>query len=101
MELLNEERRKIQQQMTLEANKLIDTSKVLLVASSENFHEGVVGIVAGKLTEQHYKPSLILRIDTYNKQAVGSLRGPDYFNVVEMLKTADDLLLRYGGHAQA
>ena len=32
---------------------------------------------------------------------MGSLRGPDYFNVVEMLKTADDLLLRYGGHAQA
>lgn len=74
IEALNDERRKIQQQMVLEANKLIDPEKVLLVASSENFHEGVVGIVAGRLTEQHYKPSLILRIDSYKKQAVGSLR---------------------------
>lgn len=101
IEQMNDERRKIQQQMVLEANKLIDPKKILLVAASENFHEGIVGIVAGRITEHHYKPSLILKIDSYNKQAVGSLRGPEYFNIVEMLKTADDLLLRYGGHAQA
>lgn len=101
IEELNNERRKVQQQMVTEANGLINIDKLLLVAASENFHEGIVGIVAGRLTEKHYKPSLILRIDTYKKTATWSLRAPEYFNVVEMLKTADDLLLRYGGHAQA
>ena len=39
IEMLNDERRKVQQQMVLEANKLIDPEKILLVATSENFHE--------------------------------------------------------------
>ena len=101
IDLLNNERRKMQQQMVVEANTLIDHEKILMVASSESFHEGIVGIVAGRITEKHNKPSLILRIDSYKKTATGSLRGPDRFNIVEMLKTCDDLLLRYWGHACA
>jgi single-stranded-DNA-specific exonuclease len=83
------------------AQSQIDPSKYLLHAMGEEFHEGIVGIVSGRLTEKYYKPSLVLGINKEEGTAMGSLRGPDYFNVVEMLKTADDLLLRYGGHAQA
>lgn len=60
-----------------------------------------MGIVSGRLTEKFYKPSLVLGINVQAGHAMGSLRGPDYFNIVEMLQSADDLLLRYGGHAQA
>lgn len=46
LDLINNERRKMQQQMVMEANTLIDPEKILLVATSEEFHEGIVGIVA-------------------------------------------------------
>jgi len=101
IEELNNERRKMQQQMTAVANTLINPDNVLLVATSEDFHEWVVWIVAGRITDKHNKPSLILRVDTYKKTATWSLRWPDRFNIVDMLKSADDLLLRYGGHACA
>ncbi|MEY3197813.1 MAG: hypothetical protein RL023_517 [Candidatus Parcubacteria bacterium] len=98
---LNTNRKKIQDEMIKVAQSQIDPSKYLLHAMGEEFHEGIVGIVSGRLTEKYYKPSLVLGINKEEGTAMGSLRGPDYFNVVEMLKTADDLLLRYGGHAQA
>lgn len=98
---LNTHRKKVQDEMIKVALNQIDTSKYLLHAMGEEFHEGIVGIVSGRLTEKYYKPSLVLGINKEEGTAMGSLRGPDYFNVVEMLKTADDLLLRYGGHAQA
>jgi single-stranded DNA-specific DHH superfamily exonuclease len=41
--------------------------------------------VAGKLTEKYYKPSAIFKIDKEKNIAVASLRGPDYFNIIEML----------------
>jgi single-stranded-DNA-specific exonuclease len=61
----------------------------------------VVGILAGRLTEKYNRPSLVM---TYNKEkdlVVGSLRGPEYFNIVDMLKQAHMYLENYGGHQQA
>ena len=101
MDDLNTERRKTQDMMIKQARELINPDRMLLVAAHESFHEWIVGIVAGRITEKHNKPSLILGVNTYDKVATWSLRGPDYFNIVEMLKTADDLLIRYGGHEQA
>jgi single-stranded-DNA-specific exonuclease len=60
-----------------------------------------VGIVAGRIAEKHSKPALIMSINSEEWVAMGSLRWPERFNIVEMLKTADEYLLRYGGHAQA
>jgi single-stranded-DNA-specific exonuclease len=67
-----------------------------LIASSEAFHEGVVGIVAGRLSEKYHKPSVVLAIKPEQGTAVGSLRGPEYFNVIDMLYDARDLLERFG-----
>ncbi len=64
----------MQQQMVMEANTLINPEDILLVATSESFHEGIVGIVAGRVCEKHGKPALMLRADTYKKTATGSLR---------------------------
>lgn len=60
MDRLNLERRQTQELMVKEATQLIDMQEMLLVGASESFHEGIVGIVAGKLTEKYNKPSLIL-----------------------------------------
>ena len=46
------------------AKELSDPEQLLIAAASEEFHEGIVGIVAGRLAENHYKPSLIMGINT-------------------------------------
>lgn len=101
MDQLNGERKLIQEQMIQEALQKVNPEKKLLRAASPSFHEWVVGIVAGRISEKYQKPSLIMSVNEKEKIATGSLRGPETFNIVDMLKSADQLLLRYGGHAQA
>ena len=45
------------------AEAMCDTEKFVITAADESFHAGIVGIVAGRLTEKHYKPSIVLEID--------------------------------------
>lgn len=101
MDSLNTERKKIQEWMIKEADDALDHTKDLLRVASEEFHEWIVGIVAGRVAEKHNKPTLILSVNSEEWVAMGSLRWPEWFNIVEMLKTADQYLLRYGWHAQA
>ncbi len=101
LDRINSERKDTQEDMISTAIEIADTSKHIIIAASEKFAAGIVGIVAGRLTEKHYKPSVILEIDVDKGIATGSLRGPEYFNIVEMLQDADDILMRYGGHEQA
>lgn len=101
MDTLNIERKKIQEAMIQEANETIDTTLPLVRIASERFHEWVVGIVAWRLTEKYNKPTLIMSINKEEGVAMGSLRWPEWFNIVAMLQTADAYLLRYWWHAQA
>ncbi|MFA7298256.1 MAG: single-stranded-DNA-specific exonuclease RecJ [Candidatus Absconditabacterales bacterium] len=98
LELINTERRKIQEGMFKEAEAMIDLNKKILIAHHEEFHEGIVGIVSGRLTEKYNKPSMIMKINQEKQVAVASLRGPAYFNIIDMLKANADLLERFGGH---
>jgi single-stranded-DNA-specific exonuclease len=98
---LNTERRQIQEKMFKQAEDRIGVDDQLLVAGGEDFHEGVVGIVSGRLTERYYRPSLVYKHDPVTKLIVASLRGPDYFSVIDMLYHARAHLDRYGGHKQA
>jgi len=63
MDTLNTERKKIQEGMITETDAALDHTKNLLRVASEQFHEGIVGIVAGRITEKYNKPSLILSIN--------------------------------------
>lgn len=101
MDTMNTERKKIQESMIQETDEKINHEQSLLRVASEDFHEGIVGIVAWRIAEKHNKPALIMSINQEEGVAMGSLRGPERFNIVEMLKAADAHLLRYGGHAQA
>lgn len=101
LEQINTERRSIQEVMFKLAEQNIDLDKKMLVAYSEEFHEWIVGIVSGRLTEKYNKPSMIMKIDQEKHSAVASLRGPDYFDIIEMIKSAGHLLLRFGGHRWA
>jgi single-stranded-DNA-specific exonuclease len=98
---INNERKRIQEQGVKVAEKMVNLESNLLVAWSEEFHEGVIGIIAGRLTEKYHKPSMIFKVDVEKGTASASLRGPEYFSVIEMILAHEDLLERYGGHKGA
>lgn len=70
---------------------------------SENFHRGVIGLIATTLAEQTQKPCFVASLDTEEKKIVGSCRKPESTesSLVEALETASPHLLRFGGHAAA
>ncbi len=98
---INTERKEIQEEMIQRANELTNTESHLISAADESFHAGIVWIVAWRLTEKYYKPSVILEVNKEKWIATWSLRWPEYFNVVDMLQDAKDLLLRFWWHEQA
>jgi len=101
LENINTERRKIQERMFKEAETMINPEEKILIAFHEEFHEGIVGIVSGRLTEKYNKPSMIMKIDQEKQVAIASLRWPEYFSVIDMLKDNSALLERFGGHRWA
>ncbi len=98
---LNTERRGIQEGMIKSGTEQLDLNEPLLILDSEEYHEGIIGIVAGRLTEKYHKPSMVLKIDREKWVWVASLRWPEYFSVIEMLYHVAPLLDRFGGHKQA
>ena len=74
LELINTERRQMQERMFKEAENMINLEHNMLIAFHEEFHEGIVGIVSGRLTEKYNKPSMIMKIDQEKQVAVASLR---------------------------
>lgn len=76
------------------------TQPVILV-SGNHWHEGIIGLVAGKLAEEIKKPVLVLNNDPQTKLSRGSARSQKNFNIIEALRSFGDQLERYGGHTQA
>jgi single-stranded-DNA-specific exonuclease len=71
----------------------------LLMAASPDFEHGIVGLVAGKLSERFYRPALVLRQE--EELSRGSARSIPEFNISRALDQVDELLLRHGGHPLA
>lgn len=101
IEEINTERKKMQEEALKIAETLVDLDARMLIATHEDFHEGIVGIVAGRLTEKYNKPSMILKIDREKKIGIASLRCPEYFNIIEMISAETVILERFGGHKRA
>jgi single-stranded-DNA-specific exonuclease len=104
LETENYERRKIDVD-TFEAAKEIVESEfdlddnLAIVLHNENWHPGVIGIVASRLVEKYYRPSVLLT--TIDGVAKGSARSINGFNIYEALQKCEDLLLHFGGHQAA
>ena len=98
LETLNKSR-KSQQDALFEGSH--DTSDYLLISWGVDYHEWVIGIVAGKLTEKYHKPSIVYHIDESKQLAIASLRWPTNFSVIDMLNATAVHLDRYWWHAQA
>lgn len=100
----NETRKGLDREITQEALKMIEEDEWLLNATStvvfnENWHKGVVGIVASRLTETYYRPTVVLTES--NGKAVGSARSVQGFNVYEAINECSNLLEQFGGHFYA
>jgi single-stranded-DNA-specific exonuclease len=106
-EKLNQEnilRQQLEQEIFEEAVHIIedqinlDDTKIIVVASN-NWHHGVIGIVASRITEKYYRPSILLSIE--DGVATGSARSVDGFNIFEALCSTKDLFIKFGGHEMA
>ncbi len=71
----------------------------VLVLASDHWHQGVIGIVASKITEQFGKPSILISFD--GDTGKGSARSVKGLNMVEALSHCESLLIKYGGHELA
>lgn len=103
LDVMNRERQTIERDITLEAMHLAEqtgmTNQEAIILFNPNWHFGVVGIVAGKLARHFHKPTIILGME--NGIAKGSGRSIEGLNLVELLKSCNDLMLHWGGHPAA
>lgn len=101
LESLNQERRRIQEKMFLEATVQLDDleRRRTIVLAQEGWHLGVVGLAAAKLAETYRRPTLLLTLA--DGLARGSGRSVPGFNLFKSLDRCRDLLLRFGGHERA
>lgn len=100
----NIERKNLDSNITQEALELIRSDEQLLhakstVVFSESWHKGVVGIVASRLIEKYYRPTIVLTES--NGKATGSARSVKDFDVHEAIHACSDLLEQFGGHKYA
>ena len=95
---LNTLRKTMSEQMSQTALEKADRSRAFLVICDPSFHEGIVGLVAGKLCEQLGKPCMVLA--EKGAQCRGSIRAPKGMDLSTFFDGLD-CLSEYGGHAQA
>lgn len=101
---LNTERRSLDNNITEEALAMIENDPLLKNAKStvlynENWHKGVIGIVASRLTDTYYRPTIILTRS--NNLITGSARSIKHFDVYDAIDHCSDLLEHFGGHKYA
>jgi single-stranded-DNA-specific exonuclease len=104
LETENTRRRQEEQDIVAKARKVIETdpdvgARSVLVVAGEDWHRGVIGIVASKIVDAFYRPTIVLSIE--NGLAHGSCRSIPGFDMLAALESCAPMLLRFGGHKQA
>lgn len=102
--LQNTERKSFDKEITLEALAIIEQDEVLInrkttVVFQESWNKGVIGIVASRLTEKYYRPTIVLTHS--NGNYTGSARSVIGYDLYEALVECSDLLIQFGGHKYA
>jgi single-stranded-DNA-specific exonuclease len=103
LQTLNETRQKLTREMQelarSQAGMETATEQPLIFAANPDFKQGIVGLVAGRLTEEYYRPSIVVQKGA--EESHGSCRSIEEFDITAALDECADLLIRHGGHAQA
>ena len=103
---LNAERRAVEQRILWEAEAQVaeleaQHPRMAYVLAGEDWHPGVVGIVASRIVERHHRPALLIALDTAAGTATGSGRSIPGFDLLGALHAVAGHLDRYGGHRAA
>ena len=102
---LNEERKAMTKEgynlvvQKIELGEFID--KKVLVVYEPSVHESIVGIIAGRIKDKYYKPTIVLTKSKNEDMAKGSGRSIEEYNMFEEISKCKDLLDRFGGHPMA
>lgn len=101
---LNSKRQSIEADILKETSKIISEDKSYvkmlgLTLAGENWHPGVIGIVATRIAEEHKKPAVVIGLE--GDKGLGSVRSVGDYNIIEALRTCGYLLMSYGGHKHA
>ncbi len=100
----NEERKELDKRMTEEASRVVShmpqvEDKSAIVIYNADWHKGVIGIVASRLTEEFFRPAVVLTLD--GDIVTGSARSVSGFDVYKAIQSCEDLLDNFGGHTYA
>jgi single-stranded-DNA-specific exonuclease len=99
---LNQQRQELTRSTVAKAEALVqadDPEARLYLVASEDFKPGIVGLAASRLTEAHYRPSVVVELGPEESRA--SCRSIREFHITDALDRCEDLLVRHGGHAAA
>ncbi len=101
---LNKERQQLVEKMTKQAVEIVEQNykndRVIVIAQ-EDWNSGVVGIVASRLVGRYHRPAVVLAIDPETKEATGSARSIENFNLYANLAECRHILINFGGHTMA
>lgn len=100
---LNNLRKEMDDQITLLAKKQVEREQEFsngIIVYESQWNKGVIGIVASRLVESYYKPTIVFT-DGENGQIVGSARSVSNFDIYGIIEQCSDLLLKFGGHCAA
>lgn len=102
LEITNRERQFLMKQAAEHASLSVKTQeslKKILIVAHENYAQGVIGLVAGKLVEEYYRPSIVIsKGEKYSKASARSVSG---FNIIEFLRSTPEYFVNVGGHPMA
>lgn len=100
---LNKERQEVEKRIINEAIEIIERDKLhqrdIIIVANENWHHGVIGIVASKITELYYKPTVLISLE--DGEGKGSGRSIEGFDLHEALTNCGEYLEKFGGHEMA
>jgi single-stranded-DNA-specific exonuclease len=103
LSLTNQERQRLMKDMVEHARQEVaaigDAS--MFVLSSSVYAAGIAGLVASRITEEFYRPTIVIAVDEDKGQSKGSARSVDGFHISRALEECDELLVRHGGHKAA
>jgi len=100
---LNIQRQDLVEKSVDEAKKIVDKCKLdqnkIIILNSNTWHEGIIGLIASKITEEYYRPTIILtKTDGYYKASARSITS---FHITNFLRSLKSYLVDVGGHSQA
>jgi len=96
----NKDRQELTFDSLVHAKKTVGESKnKLIIISDKNYQPGVIGLISGRLTEEFYRPSIVISVgEEFSKGSARSVHG---FNIIEFIRQFSDLLVDKGGHPMA